>query len=96
MSRLVAHPMIYRLLMKEKIKFNVFFLMWPFGEKLIFLLIVTQSIVIGKILIINAIHLIETLEYWVQKSRLIFINLIENLRGIQKTVILSNNQEKKI
>ena len=74
----------------------MFFFNVAFWGKVDFFSIVTQSIVIGKILIINAIHLIETLEYWVQKSRLIFINLIENLRGIQKTVILSNNQEKKI
>ena len=94
MSRLVAHPMIYRLLMKEKNKFNVFFNVAFWGKVDFF----NSNPVYSnrKILIINAIHLIETLEYWVQKSRLIFINLIENLRGIQKTVILSNNQEKKI
>ena len=52
---------------------------------------------IKKILIINAVHLIKTLEYILgPKSRLIFINLIENLRGIRKTVILGNNQEKNI
>ena len=70
----------------EEKKINLmFFFNVGFWGKVDFFSIVTQSIVIGKILIINAIHLIETLEY-----------LIENLRGIQNTVILSNNQEKKI